>query len=141
VLLAHAPGYELAVLGAEIENSYPVPCFHGAGKLSEAFAQCQFSVYGVEFELGGGWSVLAEYVVAHFGVRLSRQFAASSSLSQAARTVVQRHLRNPEICANLTQNSPARRNAQQGLPHWAGLRPDPMYLMDDSLLRKIGCTG
>jgi hypothetical protein len=29
---------------------------------------------------------------AHFGARISRQFDASSSLSQAARTVVQRHL-------------------------------------------------
>jgi hypothetical protein len=65
-------------------------------------------------------------VVVHFGGRLSRQLDASFSLSQAARTRVQRRRRNPAICANLARNPPARRNAQQGLPHRASLRLDPM---------------
>jgi hypothetical protein len=55
-------------------------------------------------------------VVAHFGVRLSRQLDASFSLSQAVRTGVLHRHRNPEICANLARNPHACRNAQQGLP-------------------------
>jgi len=70
-------------------------------------------------------------VVVHFGGWLSRQFVASSSLSRAARTALQRHPRNPEICANLTRKPPARRNAQQGLPHCAG-KPDATSLAERS---------
>jgi hypothetical protein len=44
---------------------------------------------------------------AHFGWWLSRQFDASSSLSQAVRTVVLHRHRNPGICANLARKPPA----------------------------------
>jgi hypothetical protein len=59
----------------------------------------------------GRWNV-----VAHFGWRLSRQFDASSSLSQAARTVVLR--RHPSFASRLRRTSEILESA----PTWREIR-------------------